>query len=297
VSRSPSITSTAPAKINLTLEVLGKRPDGYHEIVSILQAIDLCDTLTVLPSPDLHLNAPGLDCEMSENLAMKAARLLQTATGCSLGAGMVLTKHIPAAAGLGGGSSDAAAALVALNQLWGLEMGSEALAVLAARLGSDVPFFLGGATALARGRGELLESLPPQVDLWVVLAVPPVIIPQKTKALYAALTPADFSDGSASLLLAQQLRMGDPLPFEALRNAFERPIFELYPVIASHRKAMLAAGAPFVRLSGSGPTLFTLYQTRRDAQALVERLTGEGVAAHLTAFAHAAHPSPVSQAV
>ncbi|MDO9066452.1 MAG: 4-(cytidine 5'-diphospho)-2-C-methyl-D-erythritol kinase, partial [Chloroflexota bacterium] len=171
---SPSFTATAPAKINLTLEALGRYPDGYHEIVSILQTIDLCDTLTVESSSHLHLAAPGLDCDESDNLVLKAAQLLREATGCSLGAEMLLTKHIPAASGLGGGSSDAATALVALNQLWELGLGSEALADLAARLGSDVPFFLGGATALARGRGERLEPLPPQTGLWVVLTVPPV---------------------------------------------------------------------------------------------------------------------------
>ncbi|MDP3046197.1 MAG: 4-(cytidine 5'-diphospho)-2-C-methyl-D-erythritol kinase [Chloroflexota bacterium] len=294
---SPSFSATAPAKINLTLEVLGKRPDGCHEIVSILQTIDLCDTLTVESSSHLRLAAPGLDCDESDNLVLKAAQLLRDATSCSLGAEILLEKRIPSSAGLGGGSSDAATALVALNQLWELGLGSEALADLAARLGSDVPFFfLGGATSLARGRGELLEPLPPLADLWVVLTVPPVIIPHKTKALYAALTPADFSDGSASLHLAQQLRAGDRLPFQALRNVFERPAFALYPLIASYREAMLAAGAPFVRLSGSGPALFTLYHARRDARALVHRLAGEGMPAHLTSLGHDAHPGSDSQA-
>lgn len=293
---SPSFTATAPAKINLTLEVLGERPDGCHEIVSILQTIDLCDTLTVESSSHLRLTAPGLDCDESDNLVLKAADLLRAATGCSLGAEILLEKRIPAAAGLGGGSSDAATTLVALNQLWELGLGSEALADLAARLGSDVPFFLGGATSLARGRGERLEPLPPLAGLWIVLTVPPVIIPHKTKALYAALTPADFSDGSASLHLAQQLRMGYRLPFQALRNVFERPAFALYPLIASYRQAMLAAGAPFVRLSGSGPALFTLYHARRDAQALVHRLADEGMPAHLTSLGRDAHPRRVPRA-
>jgi 4-diphosphocytidyl-2-C-methyl-D-erythritol kinase len=244
----------------------------------------------------LRLTAPGLDCHDADNLVLKAAELLRAATGCSLGADMFLTKQIPAAAGLGGGSSDAATTLLALNELWELELGSEALAALAARLGSDVPFFLGGATALARGRGELLEPLPPQAGLWVVLTVPPVIIPNKTKALYAALTPADFSDGSASLHLAQLLRMGGHPPFETLRNAFERPVFELYPLIAGYRQAMLAAGAPFVRLSGSGTALFTLYHIRRDAQALVHRLASEGMPAHLTSLGHDADPRSAKRA-
>lgn len=287
---SVSFTATAPAKINLTMEVLGKRPDGYHEIVSILQAIDLCDALTVRSSPHLRLTAPGLDCPEADNLVLKAALLLRGSTGCSLGAEMVLAKRIPLAAGLGGGSSDAATALMALNQLWGLGLGSESLAGLAARLGSDVPFFLRGATALARGRGEILDPLPPQVGLWVVLTAPPVSIPHKTKSLYAALTPADFSDGSASLDLARELRRGSPLPFDALHNVFERPAFALCPPIVSFRQAMLAAGAPFVHLSGSGPALFTLYRARQDAEALVHRLAGEGIPAHLTTLGRDTHP-------
>jgi 4-diphosphocytidyl-2-C-methyl-D-erythritol kinase len=280
---SPTFTVTAPAKINLTLEVLGKRPDGYHEITSILQTIDLRDTLTVEPSRHLHLTAPGMDCDESDNLVLRAARLLQATTGCSQGAEMLLEKRIPAAAGLGGGSSDAAATLTALNQLWELGLGSQALTDLAARLGSDVPFFLGGATALARGRGERLEPLPPQSGFWVVLTVPSVVMPHKTKALYATLTPADFSDGLASLALARRLADGEPLPFAALRNVFERPAFALCPVVAGYQQTMLAAGAPFVRLSGSGPALFTLYHARRDAQGLIQRLAGAGVSARLVA--------------
>jgi 4-diphosphocytidyl-2-C-methyl-D-erythritol kinase len=284
VAVSPSLSATAPAKINLTLEVLGRRPDGYHEIVSILQTIDLCDTLTVQSSRFLRVIAPGLDCDEADNLVLKAAHLLRTATGCPLGAEMMLEKRIPAAAGLGGGSSDAATALAALNQFWELGLGSKALAELAARLGSDVPFFLGGATALVRGRGERLEALPPQAGLWVVLTVPPVIIPHKTRALYAAITPADYSDGSPSLDLAQRLRAGDPLPLQALGNVFERPAFTLYPLIGSYRQAMLVAGAPFVRLSGSGPALFTLYHARRDAQSLIHRLADRGISAQLASL-------------
>ena len=292
----PTFTATAPAKINLTLEVLGKRPDGYHETVSILQTVDLCDTLTVESASHLHLTAPGLDCDEFDNLVLKAARLLRASTGCILGAEMLLEKRIPAAAGLGGGSSDAAAALTALNQLWELGLGSQALADLAARLGSDVPFFLGSATALARGRGERLEPLPPQSGLWVVLTVPPVVIPHKTKALYAALTPADFSDGFATLTLARRLAEGEPLPFAALRNVFERPAFALYPLIASYREAMLAAGAPFVRLSGSGPALFSLYRARREAQALVHRLASQGIPAQLAPLGRNPHARRVPPA-
>jgi 4-diphosphocytidyl-2-C-methyl-D-erythritol kinase len=272
------------AKINLALEVVGRRPDGYHEIVSILQIIDLHDTLMVESSSRLRLTAPGLDCDEDDNLVLKAAKLLREATGCTLGAEMLLTKQIPAASGLGGGSSDAAAALIALNHLWRLGLDCDDLTDLGARLGSDVPFFLGGPTGLARGRGERLAPLPPLAGLWAVLTVPPVSIPHKTRALYAALTPADYSDGSASLHLAQLLRAGASLPLEALRNVFEAPAFAHYPLIASYREAMARAGAPFVRLTGSGPTLFTLYRARRDAQALVERLAAAGIVAHLAGF-------------
>jgi 4-diphosphocytidyl-2-C-methyl-D-erythritol kinase len=168
--------------------------------------------------------------------------------------------------------------------LWGLGLARDALAGLAENLGSDVPFFLRGGTSLARGRGEQLTELPGLGGHWVVVAVPPLTIPRKTRSLYAALSEADFTDGSATLRLAEGLRRGNGLDYGALTNAFERAAFAGYPAIAGHRQAMLAAGAPFVRLSGSGPALYTLVERAAVGRSLCRRLRDEGVACHLARF-------------
>lgn len=252
------VTVQAYAKINLTLEVLHRREDGYHQIASILQSVGLCDTINASPAAELEVEAPGLDCPPAENLILKAAQLLREATGYTGGAHIHVIKRIPQAGGLGGGSSDAAAALRALNRLWGLNLGQQELLDLGRRLGSDVPFFLYGGTALVEGRGEAVTPLPPLTGLWAFLVTPPLLIPNKTRSLYAALSPADYTDGSATHRLATDLLAGRSLDTTLLCNVFERVAYTLYPLIATYRDALFAAGAPFVRLSGSGPTLYTL---------------------------------------
>ncbi|MFC1981580.1 4-(cytidine 5'-diphospho)-2-C-methyl-D-erythritol kinase [Chloroflexota bacterium] len=155
------LTVPAPAKLNLTLEVLGKRPDGFHEIRSVIQAINLCDSLRFQLSQEVTVKSDMPDWSAEESLVSKAASLLQRTTGCSKGASIEVEKLIPLISGLGGDSSDAAAALRGLNQLWKLGLTQEKLVGLAAQLGSDVAFFLYGGTALAEGRGELVTPLPP----------------------------------------------------------------------------------------------------------------------------------------
>ena len=151
----------ACAKINLTFEVIGKRSDGYHEIVSVMQAIDLCDVLTVEPRELLYLSCNVPELASPNNLVLKAARLMQSAAGHDQGAAISLVKGIPLAGGLGGGSTDAAVVLKRLNELWRLGLSVEKLTELAAGLGSDVPFFCSGSpTALAQGRGERVTALP-----------------------------------------------------------------------------------------------------------------------------------------
>ena len=150
-----------PAKVNLALEVLRKRPDGYHELSTVLQAVDLCDRLTVETADTITLETsePGLPTD-ERNLVVRAARMLRDAAGVDRGARIRLEKRIPLAAGLGGGSSDAAATLWGLNRLWGLRWKRERLVELAVALGMDVPFFLGRGRALGTGRGEVLRPLP-----------------------------------------------------------------------------------------------------------------------------------------
>ncbi|GAI41543.1 unnamed protein product, partial [marine sediment metagenome] len=168
------LTVKAPAKVNLTLEVLGKRPDGYHEIRSVIQTINLCDSLRFRLNDKLQFGSDNPDFVVEESLVSRAAALLRQTTGCSKGARIEIGKRIPLASGLGGDSSDAAAILRGLNKLWRLGLSSAELLELAPRLGSDVAFFLYGGMALVEGRGERVTPLPPLPHRWVVLLMPPV---------------------------------------------------------------------------------------------------------------------------
>ena len=191
-----SLTLRAYAKINLTLEVLFKRDDGYHEIASVLQAISLGDTLSFEAGKKLELQSDIQGLRPDDNLVLQAARLLSKSTGCNKGARIRLIKEIPVAAGLGSGATDAAATLTGLNQLWELNLSKHRLVELAANLGSDVSFFLYGGTALARGRGETITPLPPAPDLWTVLLRPDIEpVPDKTARLYSQLHTHHFTSG------------------------------------------------------------------------------------------------------
>jgi len=268
------------AKINLGLEITGRRADGYHDLVTIFQAIDLADEITVASAPDgtLTLAAdPALGGE--QNLILRAARALVAHSGTTRGAAMTLTKGIPVAAGCGGGSSDAATTLVALRALWALPTTDAELARLAARLGADVPFFLRGGTALATGIGERLTPLPPQSKTWFVLVTPRLVLPaDKTRRLYAALGADDRGDGTRTLDQAARLRRGEAVDPALLVNSFAAPLARLFPVLAVWEARMLKAGAPFVQPSGSGPTLYTVAPSVAAAQAIAKTLASKDAA-------------------
>ena len=271
---------TAPAKINWTLEVLGQRPDGFHEVKTILQTIDLYDRLELEPAPELTLKATGEGLPPpQDNLTMRAARLLQERTRHSGGVRMRLTKSIPVAAGLGGGSSDAAAALRGLDRLWGLALPHERLVELAAEVGSDVPFFLHGGTALAEGRGERITPLPdaPRTDILVV--VPPLSIPHKTQRMYSLLSPEHYGDGAASDRFAAALRKGRPPEEGDLYDVFDSPAFQAFPELHACRQALRQAGASAVHLAGSGPALFVLLRDEEQRERLARAAADGGAKA------------------
>jgi 4-diphosphocytidyl-2-C-methyl-D-erythritol kinase len=272
------IRRRAPAKVNLGLEIVGKRPDGYHDLVTIFQAVELFDQVTVAPAPpgQLTLTAdPALGGEA--NLVLRAARALATHAGVREGAVLALTKGIPVAAGLGGGSSDAATTLLALRELWSLDIADGELATLATNLGADVPFFLRGGTALATGIGEVLTPLPPLAPTWFVLLTPDLPLPaDKTRQLYRALTPGDFGDGARTLAQAERLRRGEPLDPALLVNSFAAPLYRLFPALAAWRDRLLAAGAAWVLPSGSGPTLYTVAPAEAVAREIAARTEGNG---------------------
>lgn len=257
-----------PAKINLGLEIIGRREDGYHEIATVLQSVSVFDRLVFRPATELSLSLTAqnrgirtdtvIDELASErNLVMAAARLLRERLGVHAGAAIELRKRIPVAAGLGGASSDAAACLQVLCALWGVNLPHAFLAQLAAELGSDVAFFLSGGTALATGRGEVLTRLPNPRFSWYVIVTPVRHLGQKTAVLYSMLRPEDFSAGDRIERLAAAIRRGIPPDPWLLGNAFSRAVAQVFPETRAVRAALLAAGAPFVALSGAGPAHYT----------------------------------------
>lgn len=203
------ICEIAPAKVNLTLEILGKRDDGYHELRSIMQTVDLCDMLTFWENEWIHIipeydKLPSTDSlakldhsnYFGKNLVYRAANLLKEETGYQGGALIQLKKNIPSAAGLGGGSSDAAATLKGLNRLWKLELSNDELIEIGAKIGSDVAFFIHGGTCLIEGRGEKVIPVKPLPTKWLLILLIPMAINEKTKTLYSLIDSSHYSNGS-----------------------------------------------------------------------------------------------------
>jgi len=264
------------AKINLTLEVLRRRKDGFHDLASVVHTISLADHLRIEPNDEILSRVEGIEA-IENNLISHAAYLLAGETRTRLGATLTLDKHIPTAAGLGGGSTDAATTLVGLNALWSTGLGYHALLELSAKLGSDVPFFLRGGAALMRGRGDELTALPALAGQWLVLAVPRATLPNKTATLYATLRPGDFSSGEASRALAEQLPLS--LTDTALVNAFERAARATFPGLNATWVELEQLCQRHFHLSGAGPALFALAADRSEAQALEVQIIHTGVSA------------------
>jgi len=276
----------APAKINVGLRLLGKRPDGYHEIESLVMAVNLTDTLEAVPTDgsevSLSVRPDGADAPQDEsNLVVRAARLLQQECGCSRGGRVTLTKRIPSQRGLGGGSSDAAAALVLLSRLWDLDCSTADLAALAAQLGSDVPFFLNGPLAIMRGRGERIEPLDGTPDVHVVLVVPPFGLPTGDVYGHAKL-PLTGGGGTVSvwaacLMAGHIVELG-----QHLCNDLEPAAQALNSNMARLCSMLKRAGAVCVSMTGSGSALYALANREEEAWRVVNDLDlGAGVAVHM----------------
>ncbi len=260
----------AAAKVNLTLEVLGKRADGYHEIATVMQAVDLSDRITLDDADDLELRSGSTEVPTDAgNLAWRAATALKEAAGVRGGVHIALDKRIPVAAGLGGGSSDAAGVLLGLNRLWRLQWPLERLDEVAATLGSDVPFFLRGGAALASGRGEKVEPLRGR-SMALVLVNPRV--PSSTAQMYGRLTPAMYSDGTATRALAGALGRSAARVAASLYNGMEAAAVAVFPQIVQMRAALLAAGALGALMSGSGPTVFGVARSYEQARQIRGRV-------------------------
>ena len=282
-----SATVQAPAKLNLFFEVLARRNDGYHEIESLMVPISLCDTLvaTLNSSGAISLNcqwadpadastALGVLPPAAENLATRAAQLLRTRAGIEQGLAMTLIKRIPSAAGLGGGSSDAAAALLAANELWNTGWSRTALAELGAELGSDIPFFLGSGAAVCRGRGELIEPVAGLIPLHFVVVRPPEGL--STALVYRACQVA--SEPRRVEPLVESLRSGDA---RGLKNHIHnrlRPAAEgLSPWVARVGRELSEQDCLATEMSGSGTGYFGICRHARHAARVARRLRARGL--------------------
>ncbi|MBN1375370.1 MAG: 4-(cytidine 5'-diphospho)-2-C-methyl-D-erythritol kinase [Dehalococcoidia bacterium] len=267
------LTLQVPAKVNLTLEVLGKRPDGYHEIKSVMQAISLFDVLSFVAADTLELRCTAAELQSEENLVMKAARAIKETAGYAGGALITLDKGIPWEAGMGGGSSDAAATLAGLNRLWSLGLPREKLLEIAASLGSDVPFFIYGGTCLAEGRGERIAKIPDLKKTWFVLLKP--ALPGgigKTGRLYGFIEPGLYTKGEYSESMKEKIMSGVGIEPSHLYNIFDSVALEAYPGIDRYYSIFREEGASSIHLAGSGPVLFTSVQGQETASRIHARL-------------------------
>jgi len=275
------LTCVAPAKINLVLEVLGKRADGYREIRSLVQTINLCDVLSFESADKASFECTEPSLQTSDNLVVQAVELLKKVSGYARGIRIRLEKRIPWGAGLGGGSSDAATTLSALNRLWELKLTTSDLVELAARLGSDVPFFIHGGAALIEGRGEKMTPLTVSMPGWFVLFLPPMPrIPRKTQQLYSRLDARHFTQGQfvdkAVRIWSQDRRIAPSLLF----NVFDKVAFDAFPGLEVYWKYFAEVGAKDIHLVGSGPALFTPVDGEVEAEEVHRRLRQQGLEAY-----------------
>ncbi|NLY89718.1 MAG: 4-(cytidine 5'-diphospho)-2-C-methyl-D-erythritol kinase [Firmicutes bacterium] len=283
------VKALARAKINLSLDILGKRSDGYHELESVMQSVSLADELIFRPAAGVSLTASDPNLAVDEsNTVLRAVRRMQEAAGSARGVEIFLQKRIPSGAGLGGGSADAAAVLVALNRWWGLNLPLPALEEIAADVGSDVPFCLTGGTALVRGRGERVTRLPPLPAVRILLVKPPVSV--ETAEVYRRFQAAAAGRRPETERMIAAVKNGEIHELtSAWGNLLEKVTSELRPEVAAAKKWLESYGLP-VLMTGSGPTLFALlpegFRKSREIEAILKekgwwthegRLAGEGV--------------------
>jgi 4-diphosphocytidyl-2-C-methyl-D-erythritol kinase len=263
-----SLTCPAPAKLNLFLHVVGRRADGYHLLQTLFRFIDLNDTLHFTLRTDgevRRVNAlDGVPAE--QDLCVRAARLLQQETGCKLGVDIALEKCIPMGGGMGGGSSDAATTLLALNRLWDLNLSRERLMRIGLSLGADVPVFVFGENAFAEGVGERLQPYP-LPDAWYVVLSPPVQVPTVQIFTHPELTRNTISMTMRALPKGLDFRVGSR---NGLKNDLQAVACKLYPEVAEHL-AWLAKFAPAL-MTGSGACVFAEFATEAEAQEVMQQL-------------------------
>jgi 4-diphosphocytidyl-2-C-methyl-D-erythritol kinase len=256
----------APAKLNLFLHVIGRRPDGYHLLQSVFTLIDRCDEVRLRVREDglvrRSVDLPGVP--ESEDLAVRAALLLKEASGTPKGADIEVEKRIPMGAGLGGGSSDAATVLLALDRLWETSFGADALAELGAALGADVPFFIHGSSAWVEGVGERITpiELP---RLWYLVLTPPVAVP--TGVVFAA---PELTRNTEPLKMEDFSAQSSESAGHRFRNDLEPVVTARYPIVREHLEWLRRHAD--ARMTGSGSCVFASFATREEAQSVLDRL-------------------------
>lgn len=267
------------AKINLFLRVIGVRPDGFHEVETILHGIDIYDEIDIEPSTDgvnvtmeFVEGATGALPARGENLIEHAAGILVEGLGSTNGAAVHVKKGIPIGAGLGGGSGNAAGALVTLAEMWDLDLARDKLVALAGRLGADVPYCIDGGTALATGRGEQLTALANIEPMWFVLGGSnQPLLTREVYELWDSTRSSRDEPGAAPLTMA--LGAGDAAEVATLlHNDLERPAFSLRPELEGKKQVLMDAGALGASMSGSGPTLYALVEDEASAQELAGKV-------------------------
>jgi len=274
----PYVTVEAPGKVNLVLRVLGRRDDGFHEIESLMIGVGLCDRLVFEEAPG---HDPELECRSptvpagEANLVCRAARALAARLDRPAGCRIRLEKRIPIGGGMGGGSSDAAAALIGLNRLWRAGLSSDALAELGAELGSDVPFFFDLPSAIVSGRGEQVRPVRLGWKGWLALVMAGVEV--STRQVYERCVPAGAGEGRPSLERLTKIERADGLRGR-LVNELEEAVFAVAPQVERLRDILVGMGIPQVRVSGAGSVLFALYDDQKEACEMVEAIRSSRVA-------------------
>lgn len=260
------------AKVNLHLRVLGKRDDGFHEIFTVFQTISLADELSFEPAERLELvcDDPTVPADES-NLVLRAARELSPVRGAKIG----LRKHIPMGGGLGGGSSNAATALIGLNRLWEMDLAPDDLAGIGAKLGSDVPFFLTGGTAVGVGRGTHIEPIADFAAEHILLIAPGVHV--STAKAYAGLGVENLTNAELNRILRVCRSEAESPDFlhSALINDFESTVFAAFPEIARAKQKLLELGANRALMSGSGSSVFGFFDKEETRQTALKALDNE----------------------
>lgn len=273
---SPTLTLPSFAKINLHLQVVGGREDGFHDLCTVFQTISLHDTLSVAPAAEIEMTCGDENLPIGdENLVVRAARALRDRYGISCGARMHLEKRIPAPGGLGGGSSNAAIALLALRKLWNIDISIEELHPVAAALGADVPFFLYGGTALGMGRGEIVEPIDDFTEDRMLIVTPNVAVATRDAFKRLEARALTKQESKRKLQICRFDLESADFKYTSFKNDFETTVFAGYPEVERVKNTLLDLEAGRAMLSGSGGSVFAIFDKDETRQAALKALDNE----------------------